>query len=272
MEIKNFKYKDKLLSEFGLIMCDPNNNSGKNTIEGAKLVFETVKPPVGEKYNKTSASYESPLSAPFGICKMPCNNTEDYFNQYELNDIISWLTGNEYEEFQPCDEEFDDIIFYGLFTKIDYVRHGEHIYKLIVTFETNSSFACGVERDINFEILSTNDTYNIINDSDEIGYLSPAFVEIKLKEKGDLLIRNQLNDELDLCIKNCENNEIITIDNEHKILLSTENKHNLYDDFNYHFLKLYKTKTEFVNTLTFSLPCTVRIKYRPLRKVPILCQ
>lgn len=272
MKLKDFKYKDKLLSEFGLIMCDPNNNGGTNTTEGAKFIFNTVKPPISEKYNITYTSYEAPLSATFGICKLPCNNTEDYFNQYELNDIVSWLTGNEYEEFQPCEEEFDDIIFYGSFTKIDYVRYGEHIYKLIVTFETNSSFAYGVERDINFEILSANDTYDIINDSDEIGYLSPSFVEIQLKKKGDFLIKNQLNNELDMYVKNCENNETITIDNEHKILSSSENKHNLYDDFNYHFLKLYKTKSEFVNTLTFSLPCRVRIKYRPLRKVPILCQ
>ncbi|MCR1960191.1 hypothetical protein CWE04_11920 [Thomasclavelia cocleata] len=272
MKIKDFKYKDKLLSEFDLIMCDPNNNSGNNTVEGVKFVFNTIKMPNSEKYNKTYVSHESPLSAIFGICKRPCDNNKNYFDQYELEDIINWLSGNDYEEFQPCDEEFDDIVFYGSFVKIDFVRHGEHIYKLIVAFETNSSFGYGVERNINFEILSENSTYDIINDSDETGHLSPSLVEIQLKKRGDLLIKNLLNDELDLCIKNCEADEIITFDNEHKILLSSENKHNLYDDFNYCFLKLYKTKSDFVNTLSFSLPCKVNIKYRPLRKVPILCQ
>ena len=251
-------------------MCDPDNSSGTRTIDGAKLTFNTVKTD-SEKYKKTSTTYEAPLQARFGICKKPCGNKYQYFDEYELRDIERWLTSKTYRKFQPCDEEFDDIIFYGSFTQISYERYGEQIYKLVVTFETDSPYAYSKERTSKFTIDEEYGTFHIINNSDEIGYISPFLLEIKTKKAGDLVISNSL-DEDNLAIKNCQINETIKIDNENQILSTDVSGHKIYDDFNYSYLRLFKNETSGDNELSFSLPCEVVIKYQFSKKVPILCQ
>lgn len=271
MRIIDFEYKNKLLSQFNLMLCDPDNNGGTNIIEGAKLTFNTVKPVLKEKYKKINTTYESPLSATFGICKRVCNGVVEYFDQYELRDIERWLSSKTYQQFQPCDEEFDDIVFFGSFTQINYERHGEHIYKLVVTFETDSPHGYTKEKLSKFTIRNANDSFHLINSGDEVGYISPSFLEIKIKKAGNLLITNSL-DEDSLSIKNCKLNEIITLDNDNQILSTDTSSHKIYDDFNYKFLKLFRTEDTSDNKLTFSLPCEVTVRYRLIRKVPILCQ
>ncbi|WRK55793.1 DUF6558 family protein [Coprobacillaceae bacterium CR2/5/TPMF4] len=94
----------------------------------------------------------------------------------------------------------------------------------------------------------------------------PKKLTITLRQAGDLTITNSLDDRT-FGIKNCENNEVITIDCVNRIIQTSSDTHNVYDDFNYNFFRLMQTETDTENEFTFSLPCDVEMTYNEVRKV-----
>ena len=116
-----------------------------------------------------------------------------------------------------------------------------------------------------FEITDTNKSVNIYVNTDEDDYIYP-YVEISMAGYGDLKITNNTEIEhKNFSLNNVVSNEVITINNSLPIIRSSQNGHNVYSDFNKHWIRLVDGK----NVLTFNLNCTVKIQYREIRKVGV---
>ena len=99
-------------------------------------------------------------------------------------------------------------------------------------------------------IEAANGTYNITNDSDEIGVLYPDLLEVTCKQDGDLSITNNLEGRVTF-ITGCTAGEKITMDCVDKIVTSSLASHKkIYNDFNFTFFRLYNSYSDRVNTIT----------------------
>ena len=84
--------------------------------------------------------------------------------------------------------------------------------------------------------------FMVYNHSDETGDIYPYTV-IKCLESGDLRIVNSMDSE-EFELKNCSVNEIITVDNKHRVITSSDSNHDLNEDFNFNYIKLCNTYAE----------------------------
>lgn len=106
--------------------------------------------------------------------------------------------------------------------------------------------------------------YIDINDTSyEEGYIYP-YTEITVIEDGDLDIYNALENRHTI-IKNCIAGEVITMD--YPIISSSISSHSIQNDFNWKFFRVANSYNNSRNDLTFSIPCTMKIKYSPIVKV-----
>lgn len=110
------------------------------------------------------------------------------------------------------------------------------------------------------------DNRHYINDtSHEEGYIYP-YTEITITESGNLNIHNAMENR-DTYIANCVAGEVITMD--YPVITSSIPSHNIQNDFNWNFFRVANTYKNSRNNLTFSIPCTMKIKYSPIIKVGI---
>lgn len=268
MEFNDFSYKGKLLSEYGCVPCYFNSGGGINVQQNVKLIFNTVKQNSTNKHLLYSKEYDNFLSMTFSICKSFCNGQEQYFSLDDVSEIMRWLNAREYNKFQPTDVQYDDIYFVGSFTSANLVKHGDNIIGFEVTFETNAPYAFS-DRILKYDITATDNEKNIANDSDEYDLLYPSLIEIDIKEDGDFILENSLDNRA-MCVQNCTIGEKITVDCINQIIYSSNSTHDIYDDFNYCFFRFNKTYETSVNKISFSLPCRIMFKYSLVRKVGIV--
>lgn len=105
--------------------------------------------------------------------------------------------------------------------------------------------------------------HSIFDTSHEEGYIYP-YTEITILEDGDLTIHNALEDR-DTNIVGCVTGEVITM--KYPIIQTSEESHEIQDDFNWNFFRVANTFENRRNDLTISIPCTIKIEYSPIVKV-----
>ena len=65
------------------------------------------------------------------------------------------------------------------------------------------------------------------------------------------------------------NGEIITIYGKEQFIESNNSSHEIYNDFNFKYLRIANTYENKNNILTFSIPVECTLTYSPIRKVGI---
>ena len=135
------------------------------------------------------------------------------------------------------------------------------IYGIELTFI--STYPYGFEDNIKQTCNGKN--FTIYNNSDEVGTLYPTVI-ITCNEAGDLSIENDMDNEI-MVIKNCSAGEVITIDSKYKIIFTNDKSHDIYNDFNWNYLKVCNTYDMRFNNYISSLDITIEINYSPVRKV-----
>ena len=84
-------------------------------------------------------------------------------------------------------------------------------------------------------------------------------------ESGDLEIHNDFEDRTTI-IKDCRTDEEITF-SKYLQISSSDETHDIYNDFNYQFFRICNNYNTNENVVTFSIPCRYSIIYNPIRKV-----
>lgn len=260
----DFEYDGQYLSDYGFIVCDFNSSSDENIVDaGSQITFNKVSRNGGNRFGLTSSQYDDCITATFSICKNPDIYDDLKISDIEYREIFRWLNRKEFLKFRFVDDENETRFFNASFN-VSKVKIRELLYAMELTMETNMPFAYGEEQIISLNFDSTNLSQNLYNTSDEIGYIRP-FITIVCNTSGDLVLQNNMGDCITR-INNCKSGESITIDNENEIINTSDNSHDIYNDFNFDFFKIGNTYKDRVNTIHSSIPCSLEIKYSPIIK------
>lgn len=264
----DFVYDNQYLSDFNFIICNFDNKNGvTNVSAGSELTFTKVKTGGGTKYNLVSAIYDSCLTSTFEICKNPeiFDGESMAISDDEYRDIMRWLNRKEFLKFAILyDEKSRDVCYYDASFNIEKIYVGDVLYGLKLTVETNRPFGYG--EDIVFELdMEAEKQYTLYDVSDEIGYIYPD-LEIICEVAGDFMLTNSASKSKKMIILNCSSGEVLRFHGETLLFTTSEPAHDICNDFNYNFFRIANSYEERRNIIKASLPCKLKITYKPIIK------
>lgn len=264
MVAENFEYAGEFLKDKGYIICSPNTPSGFETISSdSQRTFNTQSLFNGKGFELTNTVYEDRIEITFCICKHSCLSPEPKpITVPESRELKRWLNRPEFHRFKLIQSDWSDIYMEGSFNVKNVELMGK-VYMLELTFISNRPFALHEPVTYTFSTTVYDKKYTIFDISDEIGHIYPD-MEIKCLQAGTLEILNS-NENRKTIIKNCSKGEIITFTKE--LLMKTSlSSHKIQNDFNYQFFRISNSYYNRKNTLAFSIPVQVTLKYSPYVK------
>lgn len=267
MKALDFEYDGLRLSDFGFMICSFDSKNSDTVSNGSQIKFNTSPILHGAKHLLTNSEYDECIETTFAICKNPCtteSNDIEAISVDDMRDIMRWLNRKDFHKFKLLQDGYENIYFDGSFNVNNIIRNGD-VVGFELNLKTNRPFALHEPITFNFEITSNNEKRKINDISDEIGFIY-FDAEIICNADGDLIIHNDIEDR-QLIIKNCKNGEIIKLNQP--IITTSISSHKIQNDFNFNFLRIANTFNQRINCLTFSIPCSVKLTYTPIRKVGI---
>lgn len=265
MDFYNFTFNGKDLTEFDCMICCFDKPNNIETNEYPTITFNTVQNNSNDSFDLTHGTYDKALEGKISICKNTCNNKDIYFTRDEVRNIYNWLDIRGYGKLTFSNDFYENTFFEGGFTSIQPVKNNKKIIGFELTFTSRYPYGLSEDLSYSFSLTSDNLSNEILNNSDDVKPVYPRLLQIIPQIDGDLEIKNSLDDQV-LVVKNCKQNEIIKIDCENRII-ETNSIHDVYNDFNYVYLRFLKGGYNNVNVLTFSIPCKVKIILNEVRKV-----
>lgn len=263
MKFYDFEYDGKTLTDLGYIICQFDAGSGTETISnGSPITFNTVSADYGKNNYLISSEYSEPLTATIQLCKNDCINDDMEITPEEVREITRWLNRRTFLPLKLINDKDEDLYTEASFN-VSCIYIADIIYGLELQLTTNKSFLLRSERVIKLNCTSADSTFDIYDNSEEIGYIN-AKAEIFVKTAGDLTIQNSI-DNRQTYIANCQAEETITLD--YPIITSNKNSHKIQNDFNWNFIRISNTSDSNKNTLTISLPCEIVLTYSPIAKI-----
>ena len=264
-----------------------------NTFEGGKYVIagfntETTASEGTRNLNQISLfmgkerpfgylTYDTTLTFTISIIKNPCMDDNIIMGTSEIERLKRWLcrpaphklklvsgesTNKNWDDYFNQFNQYENIYWEGSFNVTEELIGGRRI-GVSLTFISTRPFA--LQEDTVFSgIIEAGQSIIIKDASNEIGYLYPDMT-IKCLEGGELSIHNDFEDRYTV-VENCTANETITF-SRYLQITSDSASHNVYDNFNYVFLRIGNNFYSNENVLTFSMGCEYEIRYNPIRKV-----
>lgn len=267
----DFEYDGQYLSDYNFMICSFESSSGSEVVSaGSTITFNTVPRHRGKKYSLTGTQYDECIQSKFTIAKKVCLDEDMMITKDEYRDLMRWLNRHEFLKFQILDESEDFIepcYFNASFNVEKRLINGK-LYGLDLTLETDKPFGYGEERVITLD-MKAGEEYIVVDTSDEIGHIYPDLT-IKCNAGGELKLTN-LTFSTDIgrdymSIKDCKQTETITVYGDTFIIETDSKEHNLYDSFNFNFLRIENAYNNRENVITTTLPCILEIKYKPIIK------
>lgn len=253
----SFIFDGQRLSDFGYIEFFDGLRSENLAV--STMTYETIKSALSDISYKVNHTYESNYSTTLMIMKNPCEDIDEmWMTEDNISVLTRWLVRKTYKWFKYTDSN----VWYKVQNAVEKIYEGDNVIGLSVTVNANAPF--GFTPEI---VNKWDDDEKVINVvTDEEGFIAPNFT-IVAKESGDLVIGNTRSS-MSTEINNVNANEIINIYGEGLYQISSsDTSHNIADDFNYVFPKLYSAYNNNANTITTNLNCDITMTYRGIRKV-----
>jgi len=236
---------------------------GQRNISQTPLFFGKERPFIYQTYDST-------LSFSISIIKNPCMDDSTYISTTEMEKLKRWLCRPEPHKFEIYEDsnwgdlfnQYQNIYWEGTFNLTEEVVGSRRIGATL-NFISTTPYALQQERIITGEVEPEGEVL-IEDDSVEIGYIYPT-IKIFCFEDGDLKIKNSFDDRTTI-LRNCVRNETVTF-SKYLQISSDKTNHDIYNDFNYQFLRIGNSFDTNKNNLTFSINCEYEIRYNPIRKV-----
>ena len=266
MYATDFEYDGRYLSDYGFIVCDFDSSDGANAVDsGSKLTFNTISQYKGNKHSLVDTQYEDCIQATFDVCKNPDIYDDLEITIEEYRELVRWLNRKQFLKFRIFDDENElDPCYYEASFNISKIKINEILYGIRLEMTTNRPFGFGQEQRKVFNFQDETQ-FHVLNDiSDEIGYIYPLMT-ITCYANGNLRISNDIT-KCRTVIRNCSENEIITIDEKTGTITSSDVEHDVYNDFNYEFFKIGNTIDNRSNKITVNAPCKIELRYAPIIK------
>lgn len=153
------------------------------------------------------------------------------------NELGRWLIHDKYKSFQTADDLGK--FYFCIATEMpNFEMYGNHGY-IPITFRTNSAFAWSPTYIDDFD-LSTNETTTIIelNNQSNINRNYRPKIEFEVVEGTDVQIKNLSNGGEVFLFEGLTVGEIISVDNENEVVISSLVGSNLFAKFNKNWLEL----------------------------------
>lgn len=258
MDATNFIFDGKSLSDFGFIICEFNGET--NTSTPSNIIFNTLKVPENDRRKFLSSNYEDVISFEISIAKYENKKNILPINSFEDRALRKWLCREDgFHEFVIEQNDFENIYYNAQININPYMVAGRiRGYKLSITTDNAYGYTEWLETE--FDISNSN-PYNFLALSDKADYFYPIW-EITPYQNGTLCIKIIEDTEQTNTILNTVNANIkITIDAENGIVdgISPNN-------FNWILPRIIQGYEETYNTITSTLPCHIKLKYRLARK------
>lgn len=296
MNYIDFEYNGHKLSEYNCIVCHILTGTDAQAADiGSWLSFNTINyrnKNNSSKFRLLNSAYENAFSSSFEICKTVNKDIRNmYFTDDEAIRIIKWLNQKKFHKFRMIypDGQLHSVYYNGSFNvrpvtlankiigmSLDFISDAPFGYYEPVSHYMDFSEAFSAGAAAKSPASPNPGAYILYDPSSEAGYIYPDSVRVEILENGNLTIHNSLDDE-DTIIKNCILGEIITLDGKCKIIRSDKPHPNLYNDFNYHFLKVINHSDECdendsfsKNVYTVSIKCRISFSYSPVAKIGVI--
>lgn len=140
MRATDFEFDGKTLSSFGFILCH-FDSGGLETIDGVEVTFNSVPVLNGQKSELISVVYEQNLEATIQICRNPCGGGNMEISPFTFREISRWLSRKSFLKLKFLSDEYVDLYYKAVFTKISRIEIDGKLYGLELTIQTNSPHA-----------------------------------------------------------------------------------------------------------------------------------
>lgn len=178
-----------------------------------------------------------------------------YLDRYELDAVASWLTGhNEYKRLAIVQEDMSDIHYRCFISNLEVIEYGLIPWALKATVICDSPYAYLPPKTFVYQVNGEK-TVSLLNESSYNGYYYPI-VEFNKAEGSSLSIRNQTDDGRIFHIEKIPSGVHTVIADCDLEIIDCDTGENLYDGFNFNFLRLKRGH----NTLTITGNGTVKIR------------
>lgn len=244
----NFEFNGIQCEDVGLaIVSFDSDVRGVAGYSGGEIIFNTSKPGSGSKLNFHGSKYDSQLSFTFQAAKINlCKPTPTPITAYEKAYYKKWLERKDGYKFLRFFQDGFENIYFNVKNVLKWIEYGGETYGMEITVTCDAPFGYSGIQSYEASISSGN-SFQIYNDSDEIGAIIPQQIEIKILSNGTLRIKNNMSglyqvnyQDLsdDMVIKNCKANELIIINGVTKQIKSSLSEHDIANDFNWVYPKL----------------------------------
>lgn len=267
MYFKDFIYDGISLDSMGLQIVSFDGTQDDGITTDSQREFNSIALFGGRYQPFITSIYEDRLEIEFSIGKNYCDDDASlYFSINEIEKIQYWLNRPTPHVFRIIgDPEYATVYWEGSFN-LEWVKAGEETIGLNATFISNRPYALGNEVLYEQNLGGENNTMIVVDSSADEGSIIPT-VTIELQESGDLELTNTFNDKPVVTqIKNCVSGEVISFSNMLQVI-TNDSSHNVYNDFNWVFPKIYNVYRNSVNIFTSNLACKCTLSYNPIRKV-----
>lgn len=273
MNILDFTFNGKKLSDFECICCNFDSSSGTVEVSsGADVTLNQEKSSGSNQFNLYSTSYDEPFTLPLSICLNPCGNYENMEMSVEqARKIQKWLSLRN-KKFKLDIIGFEDIYWVGTFT-CKQVMLNDSIIGFNLTFTANTPYALQEDKSFNIELSDTLES-DIVFTSDICGYIDADYI-ITVKGTGDLRFDTYYYNpdtkvytlDREFTVQNCIADEKIYVKGDTQLVTSSRIVHELGKDCNFILPRLVNTyqsdDEEVRNKIESNLKCNVQITYNP---------
>ena len=266
----DFEYDGRLLSDFGFIVCHFDQGGGADSADtGSEISFVTAPVHDGKRNYAVGTEYKKCLSTTFQICKDPRELADgEEITTDEFRQLSRWLNRREYlwfHAFDWCEPEATRPWVRATFT-LQRIDVGNETVGIELDMDTDSPFGYGDEIIKEFEFTSGELSQPLHDENDEIGECYPELT-ITCGASGTLTLEDDVTG-CSCTVENCVNGEVLHFSGDTMIIETDSVTHanTLANDFNYDFFRFGNTADNRENVITASMPCTVELRYRPIRK------
>jgi hypothetical protein len=248
---------------FNLTICSFDSQSGAEITDGVKINITTAKPPDSNKWYTYNRQYERPFEKSLQVMKKDGKE----ITVIEQEAINRWMMRNDDNHWLQFDQDgYRDMYFNVQITESKPISVGGVDVGMEFKYVTDTPFGYSEEHLVTYNVVDGT-VKKFINSSMETGKLEPQ-ITVTINSDCNFSIYNDIEDRT-FTIKNCVAGEILTIDNENKVMKSSIQSHDICEDFNLKWFRFFNTYEERINNLTFTGNATVTFKFRYPRKVGV---
>lgn len=258
-----FTYDGISCDEYGVLAGEFEQTTTGKTGIAHETNLITSRSSRNNEFNIISQAYSSSLN--FEIQVFCRDREETYITQDHERALKKWLLQRgQYKWFSIYDPRYANIHFKANIHSPENIRVGDVVG---ISFQISTSAPYGyseeIEQELEFDNTTRTATFYVDNDEDI--WIYPD-MEITMLSDGDLEITNELDDNKHTFkIEGLTVGEVITINGTLPSIHSSVSETNIYQNFSKYWLRLGDGD----NTLTVSNDCTIKLKYREIRKVGV---